>query len=97
MHTPPVCLHHCDSFPLPLNEDCPLDTHRLDHFAVKVGVSRHVQAALQSEFSNIVADLCKPVAAEELSPEMLVITDEDLLHDPIQSVQSSMPDFDLDD
>lgn len=71
--------------------------HYPDQFAVKVGVSTYVQAALRSEFSDIVADLCKPVAAAALPPERLVITDEDLMHDPIQTVQSSLPDFDLDD
>lgn len=56
-----------------------------------------MQVALQAEFSDIVADLRKPVTAAELSAESLLLTDHDLLNSPIPSVKSSEPDFDLDD
>lgn len=54
-----------------------------------------LQAALRSEFSDIVVDLCNPVPAADFPPECLVLTDDDLMNSPVPSVKSSEPDFDL--
>lgn len=52
-----------------------------------------MQTALQAEFSDLVADVCKPLEAVELPIDGIQLTDEDLLNSPTPSVMSSEPDF----